>query len=532
MPINVINQPFEAVFSCNPVCWKLQTDDHVIDEEFCPAFTLTGSLKFQSGQGLTISWIDPVTNNPITINFRAVTTPGAADELPDDNSTLSKIDYYTEVLNIISSHPAISTMFTGTLQQTGINCNLIFKSKLCQDIGLTVTHNIFVVATSVQNYVAGTYLDNFKICIELWIEDPYKSNNYYCASRLSEPVDDDGCVTIDIQEALHHAFGKQKNNNLPDLITNDHFIADNLRCYYLRITTKHGTIQTTYGDWEYLPSKKVLCGGLSEEDYGIYGPNFTEDLSSLLCAATWQPNNRFICPDQPLFVSYINSTGATINAEPRATIFYTDGTTAPSGLNLGLSLEPWQTGIYNIGIDANNMTSVNPNKCIKKIEVRIIDSTIMLGNNPTELIKPICYYVDHSYHKCKNFIVWMNGFCLPETMATTGAWEEQFTVSRSFQERILKKEYKTVDGQQYQYCISGRDGHIIRTGWKCREEVDAMREIFLTEELYEVKNGNYIPLLADGTSFNLYSCDDILYRGEFHVVHSMKMSKYSNINLK
>lgn len=356
---------------------------------------------------------------------------------------------------------------------------------------------------------------NFVIEVDIILQK-VPAGSFDVITTLAAVPDDNGDAIFDISSILKAQFRKiYTTPPLPTIGSTTPYIADNIRNYQIVAREKYGE-PPAVTDTVNSIVKIAFCGGISNQLFaeGDYLANI-DDTNSLL---TWYPDNKNVQPDQPEYISWYNYD--VVQKTPSLEVIVTkkDGSTVSSFL-LGTAVDPFESLIWPIGWDQLGLST--PTDEVRKYSIQFKDGASPLSPART-------YYLDCTFRECKRDLLYLNSFCMPEVFRTTGRWLKQLEVERQQSEKILVPGYQAVNGQRFQWRAEPDNVWIARTGYITALEADALQQMLIGNDLFEILAGKYIPEYIIDNRFDIHECLQLLHFFEFRIKRSLRLRNYDN----
>ena len=80
----------------------------------------------------------------------------------------------------------------------------------------------------------------------------------------------------------------------------------------------------------------------------------------------------------------------------------------------------------------------------------------------------------------------------------------------------------------FQYAQDFENIFTYRTGYKSRIEIEALQEMLIENQAYEIFQSGYVPLFITDKKFDITECLQFLHALQFKAVRSLKRINYSN----
>jgi hypothetical protein len=347
---------------------------------------------------------------------------------------------------------------------------------------------------------------NYAIRTQIFFEQTYREGDYRLAADLELHPDQDGLCWLDLQPILWAEW----QNAPPKWLD-----VDNLRRYWIRIYEASGSPVLLSEPLDINPAL-VMWGGISHRmwSYGYFFDNLALE-SSLL---HWYPSGKRVSPNQPERLYWYNYTG-NISMTVSIEVVETDetGTDAAPFQKYSVQLRNRETAAFYVGpLDLDLLPTT------RRYRVRVIDD----GNTPLSDWRT--YELDTLYHEDVRYIQYLNGFGCLETLRCTGKWGYALDIARSTSRRP-----RTFPGgygnEKNQWDYEGTQVLTLRTGYLRRAELDALQELFLYNEAYEMVDDSrdgMRAILVDKKSLRIHDTGQDLYAAEFEATPRASMGNY------
>jgi hypothetical protein len=125
--------------------------------------------------------------------------------------------------------------------------------------------------------------------------------------------------------------------------------------------------------------------------------------------------------------------------------------------------------------------------------------------------------------------MYLNSFCCPETLRCIGDFKTQLQVPRSESERILTPDNSSTTAERFQYDQAFDNYFTYNSGFLSAFEVDALQELLIYNQLYEVYTDGYIQLKLTENKFDITESRQFLHATSFQAIPATRQGQYSNI---
>jgi len=365
-------------------------------------------------------------------------------------------------------------------------------------------------------YALGDTPAGYYVEVDIQKESPLNSSLYESITQLQLLPDSQSNVKLYIQSILDDELERSFNDPpIPSYNSTQYYLAGTLIRY--RIRYREVTASSTPG-WSTGDPYIVLFGGISQNLYSDY--SFFDAMGNNNSILSWYPDKKLISADQPEYLFWFNHTGGVADIYVSYTGYTEDGTAITPG------------SAYTVSVPSNQVfiAPVGPTQLSLGATVREYTVQVKLQSDDSAASQVRTYRIDPLSHRHKRYLQYVNTFGCPETLRCLGLQELQLSVDRQTSERT------TFDSNSIQSNIQ-QQGYTFdqfftyRTGPLTRYEVDALQELLIYNNLYEVYTEGYIPLTIVDDSYSIYQEGNFLYSLQFQARPTTKSDVYSNINI-
>lgn len=480
--------------------------------------------RFATNETLTVEYEEP-DGTTTTVEFTAKAVHDDADEIPDASWAGSDSAYWLEIKNKVAQHPLIAPFFEVILISSGGDKIRIRERTAAAGWTLTVTNSEGFTVTDAAA-VADATPANYRVLLEVYFENTYRAGNYALAARLDGlPEVGTGYVYYDLSSILAAECRAARATPLvPTFGTDAPFLADNFRRYYMRYTEEFG-IPAAAENWTPLNPQIALDGGVSQATFAE--GNFLGDLDDDNALLTWMPDGKKVAIEQPEYLAWYNHAGATRTVFLRVVAYdINDGSDATPAdyFTPGLSVRAGEVAVFPVwpalfGFDVD--------EDVYKYTVQVGYTVIGFD----ALSQARTYYIDRDYYETPRNLMYLNSFGVPETWRCTGQWGKRLRVEREVAEKPLLPGFATVATDIFQHARDFDTELTYRTGFLTAAEAEALQEMLIAGEVYDVSATGYIPLRITSDAFRVTETRQELHSYEFTALPRLKMKNYSRKTL-
>jgi len=329
--------------------------------------------------------------------------------------------------------------------------------------------------------------------------------------------DEDGKAIIDIHTLVEWDPVKEFTwkENPSSLI---HRRVDLRKIYDVTIYEKYGN-PLTIEDEESLGALRALPGKISDLKQGLLNDQSTTWMSRMQSEKRFLTNSpRTKTTDawasERLFYYLFPGVPDTITL--RIKIFYTDGTDTTFTRETNSPAAYYYVYEIITSFSTLGIYFIDPTKTIEKYEVWLEDQT-------TAVISEVfTYLVDHTPHDDSKYFLFANGYKMIEGARFTGESKSSSKVDQLNLKRFMGIGYGSKDRSEVKEMVSETEYREASSEWLSIDEINWIREMALSKEVYEIVNGETVPILIDGDSITFHESDDNLrsFNIKYRYAHS------------
>lgn len=351
--------------------------------------------------------------------------------------------------------------------------------------------------------------ENYVIVIDIYFTDIYGFTVKPKIISIELPPDDNGVVAFDISKILS-AYLK---SDLPISGQNTITRCDNLlKKYRINYYEKYGVIPTEkiiYSD----TLGRILKGGISFEEFP-FNKNFIDDyIIANQKFLTWQPGIKYIHTDQPEYLYYLSNNNVT-TFSVNFKVYFSDGTNTTSTLFSKTGVSKYEIFIIPTGYTLAGVGNVNPAKTVIKYQVTI--------NNGADVSETITYIIDTKKYLDTRYYLFENSISGIDTLRTAGIKENGYELDYDLIEKDVPFDY-SIPASQFEKTFPTKQGsYVVSTGWKSKEYIDYLEDLFLSKNVFEVIAGEHIPIIITSKKQKPHDSLTNVFALTFEYTHAYK----------
>lgn len=526
--LTIIQQPADLVLSRNPIVYKLRATtlagvgfgatgvrtDIIIAESY-----------FDVGNTIVVKWTEPSgLQSALTFNFVSAMTDNPS-ELPT-NPYPTFTDYLAAIAEKMSKHPLLSPFFTVTWSDDNPYFSLIVTAKNTDDgwaVSLTDSLTSFSQQATYANTaaIADRRPDNHKILYDVFFEPTYRSGNFIRIAQNETYVNQEGYGIFDIKDILDAAFTVTLSSPpIPNFNSTAPHTADNLRRYYVRIAERFGT-PATVQNGQYIGNANspnlVRLGGIAQNLW-LDNPDFLNSLTAINRVLSWQPLEKTVTRLQPEWLAFAaQGDGETVKIQYSSVLV--DGTMTNEIVANTLTLRYAETVLLPVNIYALGST-------VAENVVRYY--VTLLDHNDNPISETFTYTIDHLHHESQRYLMFINGFGVPQTLSLTGTFSTTVDFDRTEANTAYAPNGHLAQSGSFTSNTNSERSFVYRTGFLQREDITAIVELWQSEHVFEVFEEGFIPLRLTDKRLKLPETGDYTEGVQIAAAPRINYRNYSN----
>ncbi len=357
--------------------------------------------------------------------------------------------------------------------------------------------------------------EDYKILLDIFFESVYLSGSFASLVSLDLYIDAASEAVVDLSSILHAALEEA----LPELLIPGFDVtvpmkADIVRRFYCSYRESY---EGASEDWTDTANRLVLCGGISQALFAA--GDFFGALDSLNSLLSWYPLTKTVSGDQPEWIGWFNYTGAAQSVTLRIEEFSADSNVPTvRTLEAALSVEANKVALLPAGPAQLGIADTTLKYVVRVVNE--LDSAEFLSQKRS-------YYVDRLTYRSLRYVVYLNSFCLPETLRCVGVFEKELEVERKQRQAVLAGGYASTTPEISQYDQSFSNRFTYRSGYLSKGEVEALQELLILGKVYEVNAAGVLPLNILDKKYRVLNTGEILSSIQFTATRAQGLLNYS-----
>ncbi|WP_187261331.1 SprB repeat-containing protein [Pontibacter beigongshangensis] len=316
---------------------------------------------------------------------------------------------------------------------------------------------------------------------EVWVEPAYLSGEFILATPepFEHPAEADGGTEFDVSEILD-AFVEP---HLPDFNQAEVKRADKaFKRFYLRYREVYGD-PVTLSPVVVQDNRYVLCGGLEALEY--YAQTYSAFKAGVKPFFTWEPTTRRVFTAQPEFLYFMPDDFSLTDFRVRVRVTFTDSSSYTYTAFTQAGIKRFELWCIPVGHDQLGLAALQPGKTVRSWQVWVIDEM----NRSLSEIRTFVLNTKNYLHT--RFVLFANSVGGYNTLAATGRGKYSLDADAQLVERRLPRN--GMEGDSTVISKFGKPTLQLSTGEKSREEMHALQDFLISEDVQFIGPGRYIP---------------------------------------
>ena len=360
---------------------------------------------------------------------------------------------------------------------------------------------------------------NYRIEYELLMEKNYMQNDWEVVSSHRSEPDSNGMLLFDVSELMEDAIlNTFPEPPVPEFNGDFAYVSTAFRRFKVLWAERFGqppeTLQFEESDIFY-----AFLGGISDELFAK--GDYFEGIDAGNSFLSWWPNRKLLGKTQPDYISWFNYTEQPQSVNLRVEVFK-DGQKVIEEIvtrhNVLIVDEDFVV-VFPVGPEQMDLNNLGYDVSMYTVQV-INGSGVPLSPKRT-------YIVDQMYNEVEHNLLYFNGFFQPQVVRCRGQKRTDLIVTKEFTSRIRRCQPNVLLGTVFQSSSDFDQEFRFRTGYLKKEEIEALQELMIYNNVFEITAEGYRPLLVTNGRFSTGNELDILRSEEIQAVGSLKKKAYS-----
>lgn len=506
MALVITHEPTDISLSKNVIYYSF--GNGLFQSRGVQAVYITGNTKLDTNDTIIVNWTDADAID-YSLTFTAVVSPTTDLQIQDDSTAATFLEWLQLVSDKIGAHPQLSPFFKTFIGDDDPIFTITIEAlEISEDWSVEFDNSgVTIAGTSVSQDLTisqTTLPDNYKIHLEVFFEKTYLGNDWVRVLQSKATPANLNNVSFQINDVLNSELKKSYSTApIPATDVSAPYLADNLRRYYVRYTEESGT-PAVKSTWNTAPVKTLLCGGIDQEEFATI--DFFSGLGLSNSFLTNSPDGSEVSINQPKYLSWYNYTGSDQELQLIVEVFDEDnaGTTA-NGFTSSFIVAAGRTSIIPCGYTQLNLAALSID--IKRYTVHLFQFSDTPSPSDEILSSVKTFVVDDSYQEHERHLLYLNAFCLPEVIRCLGELSSDLVVTREESAKILPPDYSITAEEIIQHNEDFQISYTYRTGYLTREEKEALQEMLIYNDLFEILTDGYLALYVTDNKFNIADRD-------------------------
>lgn len=508
--VDIIAYPDAVSPIGNEILLKLQSNNRYTAAGTYASLVMTFSGQdTTAGHLFTISWA----NEQITFTL-AASPDTSGNQLPVGSGLISTDTWISQLALWLARNYYIRRDFEITTDLGADTLTLTARERGTEydiTVETETLANVTIVAVGAVDPVAR---ENYEL---VCLTDLFNGTDYDLLNEDRITPDTDGYATFDIHDLFHTEL--EAEHTWPEVPETYYALRENhIKKYLLHYAELYAGSVGIIDPYASLTAAYAILGAfdykmvaaLNEQEYTLL--DYITTYKSFL---TWQPTTKTISQDQPekLYFLVFNDISAI---EIHIKAYFTDGTdSGDQQLATIGSVSQYQVYEIMIGYNQIDWDKISE-KDIEKYEIWLEDNA---GNVQSQVRT---YILETKSYRNERIFLFRNSFGAFDTLRATGRKTQQ----NEYERMILEKNDENFSLQQ-QYQVLERSVFTLNTGWLTLSERNWLRELLLSEEVYEIMGDYKFPVIITDEKREFRDDDNYLYSLEINYKFAFKDPVFS-----
>lgn len=209
---------------------------------------------------------------------------------------------------------------------------------------------------------------------------------------------------------------------------------------------------------------------------------------------TWKPLSSLMGPSQHEFLTFLNFDSGKNKLRLDFEITYVDGSTQ-DGYFADYSSGKGKIHRVNVGLAALDLANLDPYRTIAYYEVWLSNS----GNRASEKRR---YVVDYKSYPATRYLLFVNSLGGLDTVRFVGSGEFTADYKRETTDLYQGRYDPRYGDMRTVYAVESAGGKI-NTGYISRAEVQWLRDLFLSRQVFLLEGNRLLPITVSGKKLSL-----------------------------
>jgi len=338
--------------------------------------------------------------------------------------------------------------------------------------------------------------DNYKIFVDVKVEDQAGSGSYNSKIKLAIPPDSNGKSHFELRQAFRGVLSADPPNLSTGTLGR---LKDRIKLFIVQYgdiyddLTQPGSLITT------VPSI-IMMGGLAKRSY----PDidfFSQYLPTYKKFMSWAPVEKYIDDYQEDYLNFWIYDQDITTLKLMIKAYYDDDTDQSNATRILNGVEYGQLFLIPAGPSNSGANLVNSGKNMIKYDLWLTDQ------NDAVISEVRTYKITEFKHPNTRYIMFLNSLGAYEVIRTTGQSEEMADFEREILQKNLTYNYNALDGEYQISNVSKTNRFIYSSGYFTGRYSDQwlehMQELYLSQKVYDVTDGLRVPIIIQSGSMQV-----------------------------
>jgi hypothetical protein len=342
---------------------------------------------------------------------------------------------------------------------------------------------------------------NLRYLMDVYVQEHFRASDYLLVTTPSaqaseyppEPIGQAmryPGAHIEIQDILDSFLSRTAPNFNQTEIT---LCPDMVRAYYTDKFTFDGDAPI---DQDESVVSYVLKAGISETQFKDWGNLLlTDKLGKAGKFLTWQPDNKFIAPDQPEYLYFLNNLNPSPNEiRLRAELFFEDGGSEFITVRTLSTVTPMS--VYCVPVGVATIPQLAAHSWV------VTNYRVWLSNeNGLRISDTRMFYIDSTYRPYNRYILFNNSLGGFDTLRCSGSAAVRGSYSKTASQRYPALDSDPSYSEVIVSKVVGEKGLSLATGYLNKEQRLYLEELYFAKEILSVETAGHRAMFLSGSDY-------------------------------
>ncbi|MDP1624114.1 MAG: hypothetical protein Q8M08_17460 [Bacteroidales bacterium] len=497
--INIVTTPEETFFAGNPALFRIHSDNMLSSQGTnCHFYLVVSAADTVAGHDLIFQFPDR------TITFLTALVPDDSGlQIPTALNSANWATWAQSLYDCLCSNFYICSRFQVTIADAGPSNRIIFLSAYEKGTASSAIVTSRLITVTLYDYVAGAnpvQRNNFSIVAGIW-----DSNNKQLAQDV-KPVNAIGDATFNFSEYLSVLLQNdvQPRFTWPfDPSRLYQFFQNYVLPFYAGFAERYdGIVRKLTFD----TTRHAIPGGLNRETmvaYNSFSQSFFQVPENQLSFMTWAPASKMTSKTSPELLFFLISSKPSFDMLLLAVIVtFDDGDVDSFSINIS-EINPNAVIELSVGYEHLQLELRFPGHTISSWQVFLAHQDLHIETERKTFV------LDNRFYESERVFIFQNSFGRAyDVVRFTGTGSTNIDVDFSTSSSETIGNYTSFNAPVSKFRTSEMQKMKCNSGWISRETKDYLRELLLSQQVFEYREKSLFPLIITNDMIKEFFKDD------------------------